>query len=99
MIWTAVLATAVGCYCLKIAGWSLPARWLDARPLQRAAAVLPLALLAGLVVVQSFGNGRSLSVDARAAGLAVGGLAALRRAPFIVIVLLAASTAALLRLI
>jgi hypothetical protein len=99
MTWAAVLATAAGCYALKLAGWSLPARWLEAGPLQRAAAVLPLALLAALVVVQSFGDGRSLSLDGRAAGLAVGGLAALRRAPFIVIVLLAAATAALLRLV
>jgi hypothetical protein len=95
--WAAVLATAAGCYALKLAGWSLPTRWLNDARLQRAAALLPLALLAALVVVQSFGHGRSLILDARAAGLAAGGVAAAFRAPFIVIVLVAAATAALLR--
>jgi Branched-chain amino acid transport protein (AzlD) len=95
--WAAVLATAAGCYALKLAGWSLPTRWLSDARLQRAAALLPLALLAALVVVQSFGHDRSLVVDARAAGLATGGVAAVLRAPFIVIVLVAAATAALLR--
>jgi hypothetical protein len=97
VIWFAVLGTAVGCYGLKLAGWSLPPRWLEAARLQRASALLPLALLAALVVVQAFGDGRSLSLDARGAGLAAGGVAALRRAPFIVIVAVAAATAALVR--
>lgn len=97
MIWTAVLATSFGCYALKLLGWSVPARWLQAARLQRAAALLPLALLAALIVVQAFGSGRSLSIDARSAGLAVAGIAVLRRAPFLVVVLAAAATAALVR--
>jgi hypothetical protein len=59
--------------------------------------LLPLALLAALVVVQTFSDGRSIVVDARAAGLAAAGLAVYRRAPFIVVVALAAATAALVR--
>jgi hypothetical protein len=59
--------------------------------------LLPLALLAALVVVQTFSDGRSIAVDARAAGLAAAGLAVFRRAPFIVVVALAAATAALVR--
>jgi hypothetical protein len=97
MIWTAVLTTAAGCYGLKLAGWSLPARVLDHPRLTRTAAILPLALLAALVVVQTVGDGRSLAVDARLAGVTAGGIAALRRAPFIVIVAVAAITAALIR--
>jgi branched-subunit amino acid transport protein len=95
--WAAIFGTAAGCYALKLAGWSLPARWLNQERLQRAAALLPLALLAALVVVQTFGHGRSLAVDARAGGLAAGMVAVLLRAPFIVIVLVAAATAAVLR--
>jgi hypothetical protein len=99
MTWVAVVGTALGCYALKLAGWSLPARWLEADRLRRASALLPLALLAALVVVQTFSDGRSLQLDARAAGLAAGAVAALRRAPFIVIVGLAALTAALVRVL
>lgn len=74
MTWAAILATAAGCYALKLAGWALPSRVLQAERLQRAAALLPLALLAALVVVQTFGSGHSLVVDARAAGLAAAAL-------------------------
>ena len=42
-------------------------------------------------------DGRALTVDARAAGLLAGALALLLRAPFLVVVLVAAATAAVLR--
>ena len=97
MIWGAVLAAAAGCFALKLAGWSVPARWLQGRRLQEAAVFLPVALLAGLVVVQAFASGRALVLDARAAGLAVGAVLVLARAPFLVVVLAAAAVAAALR--
>jgi hypothetical protein len=97
MTWVAIGCTAAGCYALKVAGWLLPARRLQAERLQRAAALLPIALLAALVVVETFGSGRSLTLDARAAGLAAAGIAVLRRAPFIVVVVVAAAAAALIR--
>jgi hypothetical protein len=97
MTWVAIFATAAACFALKLAGWSLPARLLEGERLQRAAALLPLALLAGLVVVQTFAEGHSLVIDARAAGLAAAGVAVLRRTPFIVVVVVAAATAAVVR--
>jgi hypothetical protein len=97
MTWIAIFATAAACFALKLAGWSLPARVLEHERLQRAAALLPLALLAALVVVQTFGHGRALAMDARAAGLAAAGVAVLRRAPFIVVIVVAAATAAAVR--
>ncbi len=99
MTWVAIFVTSALGFALKLAGWSLPARVLEHARLQRAAALLPLALLAALVVVQTFGHGRSLSVDARAAGLAAAGVAVLGRAPFIVVVVVAAATAAVIRVI
>ena len=42
MIWAAVLAGCLGCYLLKLAGWSVPARWLEQPTLQRAAVLLPV---------------------------------------------------------
>lgn len=97
MIWVAVLAAAAGCFALKLAGWSVPERWVQGPQLRRTAVLLPVALLAGLVVVQAFADGRSLVVDARAAGLAVGAALVLLRAPFLVVVIAAALTAAVLR--
>ena len=99
MTWLAVLLASFGCLGLKVAGWSLPARWLEGDRLLRASLLLPAALLAGLVVVQAFASGPHLRLDARAAGLAVAAVALLLRAPFLVVVLAAAGTAALLRLL
>ncbi len=97
MIWTAVVAASVGCYLLKLAGWSLPVRWLEHEHLQRAALLLPVALLAALVAVQTHADGTDLVVDARLAGVAVAAVLLLLRAPFLVVILGAAATAALLR--
>ncbi|MFG1928229.1 AzlD domain-containing protein [Cryptosporangium sp. NPDC048952] len=76
---------------------SLPAAWLEDPRVLRAATLLPVALLAALVAVQTFGDGRSLALDARAAGIAVAIVAVLLRAPFLVVVVLAAATAAVVR--
>ncbi|MGI8535106.1 MAG: AzlD domain-containing protein [Mycobacteriales bacterium] len=97
MIWAAVLAASLGCFLLKLAGWSVPARWLERERLQRAAVLLPIPLLAALVVVQGFAGDRELLLDARAAGLAVAAGLVLLRAPFLLVVVAAAGTAALLR--
>jgi hypothetical protein len=97
VIWAAVLAASLGCFALKLAGWSLPARWLSGERLQRAALLLPVALLAALVAVQAFAGDRTLVLDARAAGLAVAVVLLALRAPFLLVVVAAAATAALLR--
>lgn len=97
MIWAAVLATALGCYALKLAGWFVPASWLARPRLRLAATLIPIALLSGLVVVQVFGARRELVIDARAAALAAGAVCLWLRLPFLVMVLVAAGTAAVVR--
>lgn len=94
MTWVAVLSGAAICFALKLAGWLVPARLLGDPRLRQAAVLLPVALLAGLVVVQVAADGRSLVLDARAAGLVAGALALLARAPFLVVVVAAAAAAA-----
>ena len=95
--WGPVLALAVGAYALKLAGWLVPARVFEDPRVRRAAALVPVALLAALVVVQTFADGRSLALDPRAAGLAAGAVALALRAPFLVLVVVAAAAAALVR--
>lgn len=97
MIWAAVIIASLGTYAEKVAGYLLPARLLENTTLRRWTALLPIALLAALVAVQTFASGQSLVVDARAAGLLAAIVALLLRAPFIVVVLVAAITAAVLR--
>ncbi len=96
--WVTVLGACALAYLLKLAGYLVPHQWLEGHRVQRVTGLLPVALLTALVVVQAFaGERHSLVVDARAAGLAVAVGALLLRAPFIVVVMLAAATAALLR--
>lgn len=97
--WVAVAVTAAGCYALKLAGLSVPKAWLQAPALRRFAALAPVALLAALTAVQTFGHDQALTVDARAAGLAAAAVALLLRAPFLVVVVAAAVVAAGLRLL
>lgn len=97
MLWIAVIGCGVGCYLLKLAGLSVPARVLEHPTVRRIADLLPAALLAALIAVQVFATGHRVVLDARAAGLAAAAVALLLRAPFLVVVLVAALTAALLR--
>jgi branched-subunit amino acid transport protein len=96
--WAAVLATAAGCYGLKLAGLTVPRRVLDRPLIRRFAELVPVALLAALIAVQTVGAGQSLSLDpARLAGLGAAVIALLLRAPFLAVIVAAAGTAAALR--
>jgi branched-subunit amino acid transport protein len=96
-MWPAVLVACGGCYILKLAGMSLPERVLADRRVRRIGALLPVALLSALVATQTFATGQDLTLDARAAGLAVAAAAVLLRAPFLVVVVGAAGATALVR--
>jgi uncharacterized membrane protein len=99
VIWAGVIAASAACYGLKLAGLSLPQRWLQDPRLQRTIPLIPIALLAALVATQTFSTGQHLVLDVRAAALGVAMIAVVLRAPFLVVVAAAAATAALLRLL
>jgi branched-subunit amino acid transport protein len=94
----AVLALAAGTYAIRLAGpllrdrFTLPDR---ARELMSIAATV---LLVALIATSSLMDGRHFAGPALPIGVAVGGLAAWLRAPFVLVVILAASVTALLRL-
>ena len=90
MIW-AILGAAAAVYSWKLFGYLVPDRYFTPR-LKQIAEATTVALLAGLVVLQGFGSGSSLSLDGRAAGLVVAALLLLLRAPFLVTILSAAVT-------
>ena len=72
-LWTLVIATIVGCYLLKLAGYLVPARVLEHQRTRRLVELVPVALLAALVVgiatevVAAVGG----SYYSQAAGLAI----------------------------
>lgn len=97
-MWTALLVAAGIAFGLKLAGHVVPATLLDGPRVRRVTGALPIALLAALVATQAFtGTGGAFVVDARAAAVGVAVVALLLRAPFIVVVVLGAATAAILR--
>lgn len=95
-VWIAIALTTAGCYAWKLAGLLVPAGVLE-RLVRRLAALVPVALLAALTAQQTFAQGTTLTLDARAAGLAAAGIALLLRAPFLVVVGAAVAVTAGLR--
>jgi len=98
MVIAGILILAVGTFGFRLSGRLLKARITfppRARKLLESAAVV---LLAALVAVSALTTGHNAAGVARPAGVAVAGLLAWRKAPFLLIVLAAAATTALLRL-
>ncbi|MEA2167323.1 MAG: hypothetical protein QOF76_623 [Solirubrobacteraceae bacterium] len=99
MTWTTILLLAAASYGLKAigpvmaGGYELPAA---ARELLDIAAV---PLLAALILTQTISTDGAFAIDARLPAVGVAALLVWRRAPFLVVVLAAAATAALLRLL
>jgi branched-subunit amino acid transport protein len=97
-LWIAVLATAAGCYALKLAGLTVPERVLGSARVRRFADLVPVALLAALAAVEVATAGPAITIDAaRLAGLGAAVVALLLRAPFLVVIIAAAAVTALLR--
>jgi branched-subunit amino acid transport protein len=96
--WAAVLAVGAGTVVLKAVGPVLVSgRRLPARATELLEMVAP-AILAALVVTETFASGRSLVLDARLAGAAAGLVAVLLRAPLWAVVIAGALATALVRL-
>jgi uncharacterized membrane protein len=97
--WLVIVLVGAGTVAIKAAGPVL----LGGRPLPaRLTGVVELlapAVLAALVAVQTFGDGRALTVDARLLGVAAAAVAIWRKAPLLVVVVIAAATTAVARLI
>ena len=98
MTWAAILALAVGTYAFRVAGPLLRSRVELPEEARRYLALAAVVLLAALVATAALVADRHFAGWARPAGVAVGLLLALRRAPFIIVVVAAAGVAALLRL-
>lgn len=97
-LWSIVIIASLACLALKLAGYLVPPDVLDAPAPSRIANLLTIALLSALVAVQTLGAGAALQVDARLPALVVAVVLFALRVPFVLVVILAAATAALIRL-
>jgi branched-subunit amino acid transport protein len=96
--WITVAGLAIATAAIKAFGPIVFGGRELATLLARVIPLLAPALLAALVITETFGGpGRALALDPRAAGLAAAGVALWRRAPLYVVVLAAAAATALVR--
>jgi hypothetical protein len=96
-IWQVVILASIAVLALKLLGYLVPPSLIEKPVPARIAGLLTVALLSALIVTQSIGEGQGVTVDARVPALVVAaGLFALR-VPFILVIIAAAATAALIR--
>lgn len=96
-LWFWVLASALVCAAIKLAGYLVPSSVLENPRIAHTAAMVTCGLLAALVITQTFADGAALVLDARLVAVVVAAVALWFRAPFIVVVILGAAAAALVR--
>ncbi|MEY3797515.1 MAG: hypothetical protein RLZZ170_1529 [Actinomycetota bacterium] len=97
MTWTLIILLTLGAYAFKVTGLV----FLGGRSLppifERCLALIPAAVVTALVMKDTFTQGQELVLDARALGIAVAVIAAWRKAPLIVVIVLGAAVTALVR--
>ncbi|WP_313343113.1 AzlD domain-containing protein [Stenotrophomonas sp.] len=96
-LWGWLLLACAAAYAIKLAGWRVPARWLESPRMSRVAGTLTIGLLASLTAMNAVASGAAVALDARLGALAVAAIALLLRLPFLLVVVLGAVAAAMLR--
>ncbi|MFD7655321.1 AzlD domain-containing protein [Actinosynnema sp. NPDC059797] len=95
---TAILVLAAGTYAFRVAGPLLRDRLRLSDRVRELMSTAATVMLFALVATSTLTKGQGFAGLALPAGVLVGAVAAWRRAPFVVVVVLAAATTALLRL-
>ena len=99
LVLAGILILAVGTFSLRFAGPALRSRFEIPERAQQFLAAAAVVLLTALVAISALTDGHGPAGIARPAGVLVGGLLAWRKAPFVLVVVAAAVTAAGLRLL
>lgn len=96
-LWQVVLLASIAVLAIKLVGFAIPPRLVERPTPARVSNLLTVALLSALVAVQTLAVGQSVVVDARVPAIIVAAALLALRVPFIVVIVGAAATAALLR--
>ena len=99
LLLTGIGVLAIGTFTLRFAGPALRSRFEIPERIQQLLAVAAIVLLTALVATSALTAGHGPAGIARPAGVLVGGVLAWRKAPFVLVVVAAAATAAVLRLL
>ncbi len=97
MTWGLVLGLAAGAYLFKVLGLVIVGDRALPPVLERCLALIPAALIAALISKDTLTNGHHLQIDARLAGVACAVIAAWRKLPVIVVIVIGAGVTAAVR--
>ena len=95
----AILLASAAVYSWKLLGFLVPEKFLEKPMVSRIAALLTVALLSALMAAQSLTKDGQIVIDARLAAMGVAAILLKFKAPFLLVVAVAAAVAALLRLL
>lgn len=96
-VWQIIILASIAVLGIKLLGYLVPPRVLEAPRAARTAELTTVALLSALIVVQTVGAGQALMIDARLPAVVVAAALFAARVPFILVIVAAAATAAVLR--
>ncbi len=99
MSWTFVFVLGGTAYFFKVLGLVIIGDRTLPPVLSRCLALIPAALIAAIVVKDTFSIGQDLVLDARAAGVGAAAVAAWRKVPLIGVILVGTVVTALVRAI
>jgi len=86
MTWTLVLSLAAIAYAVKVLGLVVAGGRTLPAPVERCLGLVPPALIAALIVTDTFSTAGDLVIDARVAGVGAAVVLAVRRAPLIAVI-------------
>lgn len=92
--WPVVTASLIA-FVLKFAGFLVPRAILEHDLFKKIIPFLPVGMLSGLIAVQVLAVKQTIVFDGRIAGIVAGTIALIFRAPFIVVVVVAAAVTAI----
>ncbi|PTW91635.1 branched-subunit amino acid transport protein AzlD [Microbacteriaceae bacterium MWH-Ta3] len=96
-LWMTIITASVAVLALKLIGYVVPRSFGEHPTVQNASSILTIALLASLVTTQTLGSATGFALDARVVAIVLAGVLLWLRAPFIVVVIAGAASAAVLR--
>lgn len=94
-IWLAILISSVLIFIARIIGYNVPSSILAKERLQRITTLIPIVLLAALVGSQTMVKSGEVVIDHRLAGLLAGAIALRLKGSFLVVLVVAGLTGAL----
>ncbi|WP_298889869.1 AzlD domain-containing protein [uncultured Serinicoccus sp.] len=97
-VWLWLLAACGLAFLTKLSGYLVPQRLLGSPAVVRVSGCITVGLLASLVTMNAVADGQALALDSRLLALGAAVVALLLRAPFLLVVVVGATAAALGRL-